>query len=154
MQMSCKERVALGSIGEPSTRNTRLPIGAQPLVDYGRYKMACYHFDGTPFKVPPLNSIDSLREAAEQRDRRIRAQMSKPAYLVCIVEAMVEAMQDESTPLGELTSLLFASPIRDQWDLKAFEALRDGQRLGRSIIHEIAVISWSAYEAEAQRFGF
>ena len=39
--------------------------------------------------------------------------MNKPAYLATIAESLNEALQDRSTPLGELAEMLFDAPIRD-----------------------------------------
>ena len=116
--------------------------------------MELYHFGGEHFKVPELNSIDSLREAAEKRDAQVRANMSKPDYLAAIAVSLMEMVLDESTPLGELSSLLFECPIRDVFDLRAFEYMRDGQRIGKSVIHIVASMSLEAYSTESDRIGF
>jgi hypothetical protein len=92
-------------------------------------------------QVPPCNSIDVLAEAREQRDAQVRACMSKPAYQAAILEALKEALGEIGHPFAELADMLFECPIRDPYDYKAFLSMRDGQRLGRSLLTIVAQAS-------------
>jgi len=103
--------------------------------------------------VPPCNRIDAIAEAREKRDAAVRACMSKPAYQAAILEALKEALVEIGHPLAELADMLFECPIRDPYDYKAFLSMRDGQRLGRSLLTIVAQASLSAYQS-ADTLGF
>jgi hypothetical protein len=110
--------------------------------------MPVYNID-----VPERNSIDALAELREQRDARVRARMSKKAYKDAILEAISDAMDDERHPLGEMVGLLFDCPIRDSYDYKAFLHLRDGRRIGATVLTMTCDASLAAYQ-EADDIGF
>jgi hypothetical protein len=103
--------------------------------------------------VPERNSIDTLAEAREKRDAAVRARMSKVAYREDILQAMKDALEDPGHPLAELANQLFDAPIRDPFDARAFLEMRDGQRLGKSILALVVEASLAAYE-EADTDGF
>jgi hypothetical protein len=110
--------------------------------------MSVYSID-----VPELNSIDSLAEQRERRDERTRARMSKKAYKDAILARISEAMDDRYHPLGELVDQLFEAPIRDRFDYKAFLEMRDGRRIGATVLCAVCEASLEAYQ-DADSAGF
>jgi hypothetical protein len=104
-------------------------------------------------EVPPCNTIDHLAELREKRDALVRARMSKPAYEAAILQGVQDALVEIGSPLSELADMLFECPIRDPYDYKAFLSMRDGQRLGRSLLTIVAQASLSAYQS-ADTLGF
>lgn len=96
--------------------------------------------------VPEGNSIDELAEARERRDQRTRDRMSKKAYRDAILQRISEAMDDDRHPLGELVDQLFDAPIRDAYDYKAFLEMRDGRRLGATVLCAVCEASLEAYQ--------
>jgi hypothetical protein len=104
-------------------------------------------------KVPERNSTDTFAEERELRDARVRARMSRKAYTDAILAAIADAMDDERHSLGEMVDRLFDAPIRDQFDYRAFLELRDGRRLGATVLTMICDASLAAYE-EADTEGF
>jgi hypothetical protein len=115
--------------------------------------METLHMPAYNIEVPPCNSIDALAEAREHRDQQVRARMSQPAYQAAIIEAITEAIENPSTPLGELVEMLWSAPIRDHFDLRAFLHMRCPIGLGKALIHLVAQASLNAYEA-ADTIGF
>ena len=103
--------------------------------------------------VPEANSIDALAEAREKRDAAVRGRMSKKAYQEDILQAVKDAMQEPGHPLAELVDQLFDAPIRDPFDRRAFLEMRDGRRLGKSILAMITQASLDSYQ-EADTDGF
>jgi hypothetical protein len=115
--------------------------------------MALYTVSGQSVNVPERNSIDTLAEERELRDARVRARMSRKAYTDAILEAISDAMDDERHPLGEMVGRLFDCPIRDAYDYRAFLELRDGRRIGATVLTLICDASLQAYQ-EADTEGF
>ena len=105
-------------------------------------------------EVPELNTVDSLAEQREQRDERTRARMSKKAYKDAILAAISDAMDDRYHPLGELVDRLFDAPIRDTYDYKAFLELRDGRRIGATVLTIVCDSSLDAYQDADSDEGF
>ena len=110
--------------------------------------MPVYNID-----VPELNRVDELAEARERRDQRTRDRMSKKAYRDAILARISEAMDDDRHPLGELVDQLFDAPIRDGYDYKAFLEMRDGRRLGSTVLCAVCEASLEAYQ-DADTEGF
>jgi hypothetical protein len=103
--------------------------------------------------VPERNSIDALAEQREARDQQVRARMSKPTFQELIFQGLKDALEEIGHPLRELADTLYEAPIRDEYDYRAFLSLRDGQRLGRSLLTIVAQASLSAYQS-ADTLGF
>jgi hypothetical protein len=112
------------------------------------------HMPAYNISVPQANSIDHLAEQREKRDQLVRSRMSKAGYTTAIIEAITEAIENPSTPLGELVEMLFDAPIRDHFDLKAFLNMRDGRLLGKTLIHLVAQCSLNAYDQASGEIGF
>jgi hypothetical protein len=110
--------------------------------------MAVYSID-----VPERNSIDSLAEQRELRDAAVRARMSKKAYKDAILQRIADAMDDDRHPLGELVEQLFDAPLRDRYDYNAFLNMRDGRRLGATVLCAVCEASLEAYQ-DADTEGF
>jgi hypothetical protein len=110
--------------------------------------MSVYSID-----VPELNRVDMLAEQRDLRDMRTRARMSKKAYKDAILQRISAAMDDDRHPLGELMEQLFDAPIRDAYDYRAFLEMRDGRRLGATVLTMVADASLEAYtEADVEGF--
>jgi hypothetical protein len=103
--------------------------------------------------VPERNRIDTVADALAQRDARVRANMDRQAYTDAILAAIADAMADERHPIGELVDRLFDCPLRDQFDYRAFLELRDGRRIGATLLTLICDASLAAYQ-EADEEGF
>jgi hypothetical protein len=103
--------------------------------------------------IPELNTVDELSAARERRDQRTRDRMSKKAYKDAILQRISEAMDDDRHPLGELTDQLFDAPIRDAYDYRAFLEMRDGRRVGATVLTAICEASLEAYQ-DADTEGF
>ena len=103
--------------------------------------------------VPELNRMDELSATHERRDQRTRDRMSKKAYRDAILQRISEAMDDDRHPLGELVDQLFDAPIRDDYDYRAFLEMRDGRRIGATVLTVICEASLDAYQ-DADTEGF
>jgi hypothetical protein len=110
--------------------------------------MAVYNID-----VPEGNTIDAVAEAREQRDARTRARMSKTAYKDAILTRLAEAMEEIGNPIAELVDQLFEAPLRDGYDYRAVVEMRDGRRVGATVVCAICDASLAAYR-DADTEGF
>jgi hypothetical protein len=109
--------------------------------------MLAYTQSDHAVNVPPLNSVDALGEQREARDARVRSLMSKKLYKDAIFEAIAEAMEDERHPLGEIVSMLWEAPLRDSFDYKGFLSMRDGRKLGATVLTMVCDASLHTYQA-------
>jgi hypothetical protein len=116
--------------------------------------MTLYSMSDHPVNVPDLTSIDRLAEQREQRDQRTRSRMSKKLYKDQIFQALAEAMEDERHPVGELVAMLWDAPLRDPYDYRAFLEMRDGRRLGATVLTMVCDASLAAYQQADADEGF
>jgi hypothetical protein len=96
-----------------------------------------------PYYTPPVSHIDHEADAAARHDDHVRARMNHNAYRADLLEALKDALEDDSTVLGETVTHLFQAPIRDRYDQKAYLAARDRSdaRLGACVRRLISEVS-------------
>jgi hypothetical protein len=108
--------------------------------------MAVYNVD---LPYPPDH--DHAQQLRDQQDERIRARMSRSAYLADIQQSFADALREADNPIEECAEMLFSAPLRDIWDHKAFlnSQLRDTKRLGEALLRVLAAISLEHYQQAA-----
>jgi hypothetical protein len=105
--------------------------------------MAAYNVE---IPYPPQH--DTLQQAREQQDERIRGRMSRSAFLADVQQRFAEDLRTTDTPLEELVTMMFEAPLRDLYDHRAFlnSQLRDAKRLGQALLKIVADVSLEHYQ--------
>jgi hypothetical protein len=73
---------------------------------------------GIDIPYPPEH--DHQQERKDEQDARIRARMSRSAFLADVQQRFADALRETDTPLEELCAMMFDAPIRDLYDHHAF----------------------------------
>jgi hypothetical protein len=113
--------------------------------------MSTYGID-IPF--PPEH--DHAQQLRDQQDERIRARMSRSAFLADVQAAFAQELRTTDTPLEDLVTMMFQAPIRDAYDHRAFlnSELRDAKRLGQALLKIVADVSLEHYQGAADEENF
>ncbi len=102
-------------------------------------------------EIPDRPQHGHVQQLREQQDERIRARMSRSAFLADVQQRFADALRETDTPLEELCATMFEAPIRDLYDHRAFlnSQLRDAKRLGQALLKIVADASLEAYQEAA-----
>jgi signal transduction histidine kinase len=108
------------------------------------------------YDLPHRPAHDTEAESREQQDARIRARMSRSAFLAGVQAAFAHELRTTDTPLKELVTMMFEAPIRDLYDHRAFlnSQLRDAKRLGQALLKIVADVSLEHYQGAADEESF
>ncbi len=106
--------------------------------------------------IPYPTEHDHVQQLRVQQDERIRARMSRSAFLADVQQRFAEALRETDTPIEELCAMMFEAPIRDLYDHRAFlnSQLRDAKRLGQALLKSVADASLEAYREAADEEPF
>lgn len=101
--------------------------------------------------VPDRPDYDAIAEQRDEQDARIRARMSRSAFLADVQAAFAEELRHTDTPLEDLCAMMFEAPIRDLYDHRAFlnSQMRDAKRLGQALLKIVADVSLEHYQEAA-----
>jgi hypothetical protein len=109
---------------------------------------------GIDIPYPPEHDHQQARK--DEQDARIRARMSRSAFLADVQSAFAQELRTTDTPLEELVTMMFEAPIRDLYDHRAFlnSQLRDAKRLGQALLKIVADVSLEHYQGAADEEPF